>query len=131
MEEREWLRLCRAVFIRVHPWLILAGTMQLNTEAVVPVAATPPSQRVPATPRRQDQRPNQMVRLLVRATRASQLRAPATASFRLRMKHVAAKRRGGGVTLRLSDLYFNYRFPPYGLLNSKNTSGTVELRMFV
>jgi hypothetical protein len=52
------------------------------------VAATPPSQMVLATPRRQDQRPNQMVRLLVRAARASRPRsATGRRSHALRQVH--------------------------------------------
>ncbi len=41
-----------------------AGTMPLKGEAVVRVAVTPPSQKVPATPRRRHRPPNQMVRRL-------------------------------------------------------------------
>jgi hypothetical protein len=49
--------------------------MQLKGEDVVLVAATPASQRVQATPRRQGQRTNQTGRRFFRATRASRPRS--------------------------------------------------------
>jgi hypothetical protein len=67
---------------------LLAGTMQLKSEAALRVAATPPSPRVPATPRRQSRPTNQTVCEVYHATRAS--RPPSATgrrSYALRQLH--------------------------------------------
>jgi hypothetical protein len=69
--------------------------MPLKSEVAERVAATPPSQRVAATPRRRSQPPNQTVRLFFSrdegvaptfCDEASQLPVATTASFRLKME---------------------------------------------
>jgi hypothetical protein len=74
--------------------------MQLKSEPAVRVAATPPSQRVLATPRRWDRRTDQTVRRFYRAPRASRpLSATGRRSYHLRQLH------GSGLTYeRETDL---------------------------
>jgi exonuclease VII large subunit len=63
--------------------------MPLTDEVAERVAATPSSQSVLATPRRQNRQSHQMVRRFFRATMASQLRVPAkqlTAFFNCELK---------------------------------------------
>ena len=69
----------------------------------VGVAATPPSQRVPATPRRRNQPPNQTGGLVYRATRAS--RQPSATRRRSHAHHASQIRAVAGRPVGQGDFH--------------------------